>query len=170
MQARNLAWEPWFFTLRSHLRTSSPCGTIIFISRLLIPAETRYWPTELELAGLVWVLRKIRHLVEATELPTIVYNDHGASLGIAKQTTLSTSSTDKLNIRLVRASNYIRWFQLNITHKPGKQHIVPDALVGIQVSCSDWGGMQEFASTAWGWMATHNMSLTLRIGAGETPK
>lgn len=110
---------------------------IMFISRLLTPAETRYWPTELELAGLVWVLRKTRHLVEATELPTIVYTDHGASLGIAKQTTLSTSSTDKLNLRLVRASDYIQRFQLIIKHKPGKQHIVPDALSRLNADNKD---------------------------------
>ncbi len=29
---------------------------ILFLSQLLNPAETRYWPTELELAGIVWVL------------------------------------------------------------------------------------------------------------------
>ena len=31
---------------------------ILFLSRLITDAETRYWPTELEMAGLVWVLRK----------------------------------------------------------------------------------------------------------------
>ena len=31
-----------------------------------------------------------------------VYTDHGKNLSIAKQTMLSTSSTDKLNLRLVR--------------------------------------------------------------------
>lgn len=32
---------------------------ILFLSGLLSPAETRYWPTELELTGIVWVLRKL---------------------------------------------------------------------------------------------------------------
>ena len=35
---------------------------IIFLSRSLTVAESNYWPTELEIAGLVWVLKKIRHL------------------------------------------------------------------------------------------------------------
>ena len=60
---------------------------------------------------------------------TIVYTDHGAALGIAKQTTMSTSSTAKLNLRLIRASEYIQRFRsLEFRHKPGKQHVVPDAL------------------------------------------
>ena len=104
---------------------------VLFLSRLLTSAETRYWPTELETAGIVWVLKKVRHIIEASadqSTPTVIYTDHGAALGIAKQTSLSTSSTDKLNLRLVRASDYIQRFNLDIRHKPGKQHIVPDAL------------------------------------------
>ncbi len=101
---------------------------ILFLSRLLKDAETRYWPTELELAGIVWVLSKTRHMVESAP-HTVVYTDHGAALGIAKQTTLTTSSTAKLNLRVIRASEYIQRFRsLEFRHKPGKQHVVPDAL------------------------------------------
>lgn len=101
---------------------------VLFLSRLINDAESRYWPTELELAGIVWVLRKTRHIVEASSMKTIIYTDHGAALGIARQTSLTTTSTDKLNLRLVRASDYIQRFNLEFRHKPGKQHIVPDAL------------------------------------------
>ena len=107
---------------------------ILFLSRLLKDAETRYWPTELELAGIVWVLQKIRHLAESAP-NTVIYTDHGAALGISKQTTMSTSSTAKLNLRLVRASEYIQRFRnLEFRHKPGKQHIVPDALSRLRSS------------------------------------
>ena len=41
---------------------------ILFLSCDLIDAETRYWPTELEVAGLVWMIKKVRHLVEASKL------------------------------------------------------------------------------------------------------
>ena len=34
---------------------------IAFLSRMLTPAETRYWPTELELQALVWTVRRVRH-------------------------------------------------------------------------------------------------------------
>ena len=60
---------------------------------------------------------------------TIIYTDHGAALGIVKQTSLSTSSIAKLNLRLIRASEYIQQFRsLEFRHKPGKRHVVPDAL------------------------------------------
>ena len=113
---------------KSAYPAKSKVEPILFLSRLLKDAETRYWPTELEIAGLVWVVKKVRHMVESSKTPTIIHTDHGASVGIAKQTSLTTSSTDKLNLRLVRASEYLQRFDLDIRYKPGKQHIVPDAL------------------------------------------
>ncbi|KAL2701046.1 hypothetical protein AAEP93_007865 [Penicillium crustosum] len=38
---------------------------IMFLSRLLTPAEKHYWETELEVSCIVWVVRKIRHMIEA---------------------------------------------------------------------------------------------------------
>ena len=101
---------------------------ILFLSKLLNEAESRYWPTELEIAGLVWTIRKIRHLVEASERPTIVYTDHAATLGIVKQSSLNTVSTEKLNLHLIRASEFLQRFRLNVRYKPGKVHFAPDAL------------------------------------------
>lgn len=66
--------------------------------------------------------------------PTIVFTDHGAALGIAKQTSLTTTSTDKMNLRLVRASDYLQRFELVIRHKPEKQHVIPDALSRLESS------------------------------------
>ena len=46
-----------------------------------------------------------------------------------KQTSIvSTASTERSNIRHVRASQFLRLFNLDVRHKPGKEHIVPDAL------------------------------------------
>ena len=102
---------------------------IIFLSKLLNAAEMNYWPTELEVAGIVWVVKKIRHLIESSQVPpVVVYTDHSAAVPISKQTTLTTSSTDKLNLRLVRASQYLSSFNLSIRHKAGKSNVVPDAL------------------------------------------
>lgn len=33
-----------------------------------------------------------------------------------------------MNLRLVRASQYLSQFELDVRYKPGKQHIVPDTL------------------------------------------
>jgi hypothetical protein len=101
---------------------------ILFLSKLLNDAERNYWPTELEVAALVWALRKLRHFVEASTKPPIVFTDHSAATSIVRQTSLSSSNTDKLNLRLVRASQYLSQYQLDVRHKPGKQNLVPDAL------------------------------------------
>ena len=53
-------------------------------------------------------MRRIRHLVESSEHPTVVYTDHAATLGIVKQTSMNTVSVEKLNLRLVRASEYLQ--------------------------------------------------------------
>lgn len=75
-------------------------------------------------------------MIEAsTSTPQItIYTDHSAMTSIVKQTELSSNSTDKLNLRLVRASTYLPQFRLDVRHKPGKQHIVPDALSRLQSS------------------------------------
>ena len=48
----------------------------------------------------------------------------------------STSSTLRLNVRLIRASQFLRQFRLDVRHKPGKEHIVPDALSRLASSKS----------------------------------
>ena len=102
---------------------------ILFLSKLLNGAEKNYWPTELEVAGIVWVVKRIRHMIEFTKLsPAIIYTDHSAAVSIFKQTTLATSSIDKLNLRLVRASQYLFSFNIAVRHKAGKFNVVSDAL------------------------------------------
>ena len=39
---------------------------ILFLSRMLSAAESRYWPTELEVAGLVWTIKKVCYIVAST--------------------------------------------------------------------------------------------------------
>ena len=108
---------------------------ILFLSKMLNQAEQNYWPTELEVAGIVWVIKKVRHMVESTKKPpTVVYTDHSAAVPISRQTSLTTSSTDKLNLRLVRASQYLSMFDLSIRHKAGRTNVVPDALSRLQGS------------------------------------
>ena len=65
---------------------------ILFLSQLLMDAETQYWSTELETAGLVWTIRKFRHMVELAKMPTIVYKNHIAIVLIAQQTNLTTTT------------------------------------------------------------------------------
>ncbi|SLM38758.1 reverse partial [Lasallia pustulata] len=110
---------------------------IMFLSKLLSTAESHYWPTELEMAGLVWAIKKLCHLIDSTAKPVIVYTDHSAITSIARQTTLSSSNTDKLNNRLIRASQYLAQFNIDVRYKPGKHHLVPDALLRLPVEGSN---------------------------------
>lgn len=62
--------------------TSTSMQPILFLSRLLTTAERNYWPTELEIAGFVWVIKKLRHLVESSRASVIIQMDHAAILDI----------------------------------------------------------------------------------------
>ena len=102
--------------------------SILFFSRLFIDVETRYWFIELKIIDIIWMLKKTRYIVEISSDKTIVYIDHEFALDIVNQITMTTISIDKLNLRLVRASDYIQRFNLDIRHKSDKQHIVFDVL------------------------------------------
>ena len=102
---------------------------VFFLSRLLTLAERNYWPTELEITGFVWVVKKVRHIIESSKSSVTIQTDHFAILDILQQSSVtSTISTMRLNLRLMRASQFLQQFKLDVRHKPGKKHIVPDVL------------------------------------------
>ena len=106
--------------------------SIFFFSRLFISVETRYWSIEFEIVDIVWIFKKIKHIIEIVDISTtdkiVIYTNHDATLNIVNQTSFTTSFTDKFNLRLVRVSNYIQRFDLDIRHKFDKQHIVSNVL------------------------------------------
>lgn len=55
---------------------------ILFLFRLLTAAKKNYWPTELEIAGFVWVIKKLRHLVKLSRQSVIIQTDNLAILDI----------------------------------------------------------------------------------------
>lgn len=69
----------------------------------------------------------------------VVFIDHFANPSIVRQTTLTSSSIDKLNLRLVRASIYLSQFQLEVKYRLGKQHIIPNALSRLPATPIDTG-------------------------------
>ena len=86
----------------------------MFLSRELTSAETSYWPTELETSALVFAVKKTRHLVEANDYPTIIHTDHVAVKHIAHSTSIQTSSPERANMRLIRGSQYLSQFRLEV--------------------------------------------------------
>ena len=95
---------------------------------MLTKAEKNYWPTELEVVCLVWILKKIRHIIESTVSPAIIHTNHLATVAITQQTTLSITAINKLNLQLIRAADYIQRFSLILHHISGKLNYILDAL------------------------------------------
>ena len=88
---------------------------ILFLSRLFTLAERNYWPTELEIAGFVWVVKKVRHIIESSKSNVIIQTDHSAIIDILQQLSIiSTTSTMRLNLRLVRVSQFLQHFKLDV--------------------------------------------------------
>ncbi|CRL26041.1 unnamed protein product [Penicillium camemberti] len=65
----------------------------IAINKTYLFLAQSYWPTELEVACLAWVLQKIRHLILAISKPVVVYTDHSATVNIAVNTNLHSTAT-----------------------------------------------------------------------------
>ena len=101
---------------------------ILFLSRLFIDSEKRYWSIELKMIELVWVVKRIRHMIESAKKITLIFIDHVANFFIAKQTTLSSENIDKLNLRLIKVSAYFSQFNIDIKYKSKKINIMSDAL------------------------------------------
>lgn len=67
-------------------------------------------------------------MVESSEKPIVIYTDHDSTKGIIGHTHLVSSAVDKPNNRLIRASQYLSQFRLDIRHRPGISNHVADGL------------------------------------------
>lgn len=90
--------------------------------------ETKYWFIEFKLIDLIWILRKVRHIIKSIKTLSIFYTNYKTLLKIAKQTLLTILSTDKLNLRFVQVFEYIQKFNIFIRHKFEIHHFVFNAL------------------------------------------
>ena len=100
----------------------------MFFNRKLNSAEKNYWFTELEITCLVWILKKIWHIIKIIKNKTIIYTNHSAILRIIKQTLFSTSCINKLNLCLIQTFQYIQLFNLQIFHKLSKMYLISNIL------------------------------------------
>lgn len=80
---------------------------ILFLNQLLNSTKIKYWFIELRFTELIWILRKILHMIESTVSLTIIYTNHEITSNISKQISLTTFSIDKLNLRIVNIFEYI---------------------------------------------------------------
>lgn len=91
-------------------------------------AQLQYWPTKLEVARLIWVVRRLHHMIRALLTSTVVWTDHTSTPRLLQQTNLLTPNTDKLNLRFICAAIYLSQFLLNMKYKFDRDHKIPDAL------------------------------------------
>ena len=66
-------------------------------------------------------------MIESSIIFTIIYIDHDVVLKIVKQTSFTTFSIDKLNLRLIKTFDYVQRFNLNIRYKFETQYVIFDA-------------------------------------------
>jgi hypothetical protein len=101
----------------------------MFLSNMLTNAETRSWSTKLKITEMIWIIKKIRHLIEFSRKQlTIIFIDHAIFVEIIKQTSLISFNINKLNFWFMRASQYFSALFINIKIKSKKFHIISNAL------------------------------------------
>ena len=66
---------------------------------------------------------------DSIKLSVIVFTDYLILTAIIKQILLSSLNTDKLNLCLICALQYLSAFSLNIHHKLSKQNIILNVLL-----------------------------------------
>lgn len=102
---------------------------IAFLSRTLTKREKSYWVTELEMAGVIWAVRKSEKWLNQTTLPAILFADHSAIVNMVKQSDIvNTTALSVSNNKLLRALEYLSYFDIRFVHRPGHEHLIPDAL------------------------------------------
>ena len=103
--------------------------SIMFFSKILIDAKSKYWLIELKMIGVIWVVKKIRHIIESCRKSSvIIFIDHAAIADLIKQIFLTTFNTDKLNLCFVWAFQFLSALSIRIKIKSEKFHVIFDAL------------------------------------------
>jgi len=69
-----------------------------FMSKPLTDAETRYWPTHLEMSGLVWAAKRLRPYMERAFVTFVT--DHHSNVALCKMQSIDTTSADRSSLRL----------------------------------------------------------------------
>ncbi len=96
---------------------------VLFLSRDLTDAETRYWATELEAGALVWALTKLPQFFDDGDFTVIT--DH-----TALKSALQNKTNGRRSARLNEWALYLSTFQprMKIVHRAGKSHGNADGL------------------------------------------
>ena len=73
-------------------------------------------------------------MIESIEIfSIIIYTNHFVAVSISRQIIFTISSNDKLNLRLMRASQYLFDFNLFVRHKADKTNVMSNVLFRLQI-------------------------------------
>jgi hypothetical protein len=129
---------------RKDVTKSTIIESIVFLSKTLTSAKKRYWSTKLEVIAVVWIVKKLHHMIRTSKHFTIIWTDHSVIVSIIKQTKMNTFNTNKLNLRLVKVDIYLSQFDLNVRHKSDRDHVISNALFRLSFFDSS---VEEFTNT-----------------------
>jgi len=99
---------------------------IMFISKPLIAAETRYLTTEREALAILRCLEEVRWQVLGSPYPTKVYTDHKALLGLLCK--------DDAHGRIVRWQIRFAEYDVEYIHVSGKENVLADGMSRMRKS------------------------------------
>ena len=102
--------------------------SVLLFSRLLINFETKYWSIELKMTELIWIVKRIRHIIKNAKKTIVILIDHAVNALTVKQTTLNNENTDKFNLRLIWAFAYFSQLNIDVKYKADKTNIISNAL------------------------------------------
>jgi hypothetical protein len=107
-----------------------------FMSRKLSAAEANYWPTDMEMSGLVWAVKKLRPYMERAYIWFVT--DHKPNVDIFGMKSLVTTSTARSNLRLQTWGIYLSQFRgrMSVLYSKGSKIDCPDALSRLQYEIS----------------------------------
>jgi len=104
-----------------------------YYSRAHLPAEKKYFATQIEALGVVWAVTYLRSYLEGAEF--VVRCDHRALLSVL----INMSPNARINRWRIRLSEY----NYEIRHKPGKDYKVADALSRLPTEGLDTSPLDE---------------------------
>ncbi|VTT63465.1 unnamed protein product [Fusarium fujikuroi] len=135
-RSRSHLVKDWFILIPRSI-PSNIVIPICFISQTLSRAKTRYRPTELEIAALVWAIKRLKAHIRLLEGLLTVFTDHSATKQIVKKITLNITSTNRANQHLINASIYLLEYNLYVFYIPRKKNFIPNTLSRLKALETD---------------------------------
>ena len=83
---------------------------------------------KLKIACLIWTIKKICHMINESLTDTVIWTDYSVIIQIMKQMMLISSFMNKLNLHLIRTSQYCSQFCINVQHHSDQLNIISDVL------------------------------------------